>query len=141
MSVEDNSFHSFAYATWDPHTTQKQSRGCIDCHTSPQTLGLGAGILDIKKDTISFTPFYDSNRSALPISYPIDGLVSVEGKQFQNFSRDYARGFNQKEIKKIVGAYKCILCHSNWDDAIYKDFEKSKQLFDKGKVKCAIDLK
>ncbi|MEA1915665.1 MAG: hypothetical protein U9N30_10165, partial [Campylobacterota bacterium] len=40
-------FHSMAMAGWDPHTTQKQSRTCVDCHFNPATLGLGRGGLDI----------------------------------------------------------------------------------------------
>ena len=137
---KNSSFHSFAYATWDPHTTQKQSRSCIDCHFNPQTLGLGAGILDIKKGKIIFMPFYDSNKSGLGISFPIDSLVSKEGKQFQTFSRDNARGFNKKEIKKILNAYRCIICHNKWDDKIYKNFEKSKKLFFDKKTKCSKEI-
>ena len=136
-NITDEGFHSFAYAAWDPHTTSKTSRSCIDCHFNPQTLGLGAGILDINHSTVTFTPFYDSNASGLPIGYPIDSLVSKEGKQFQTFSRDKARGFNQNEINKITSAYKCILCHDKWDDKIYIDFKKSKNLFYNKKTICA----
>jgi len=137
---KNSSFHSFAYATWDPHTTQKQSRSCVDCHFNPQTLGLGAGILDIKKGNITFMPFYDSKKSGLGISFPIDSLVSKDGQQFQTFSRDNARGFNKKEIRKIIDAYRCIICHNNWNDKIYKNFKKSKTLFYDKKTQCAKEI-
>ncbi len=136
-NITDNGFHSMAYAAWDPHTTQKQSRTCVDCHFNPQTLGLGAGILDLKEGNISFNPFYQSNDNGLPIDYPIDALISKDGQQFQTFSRDNARGFNKEEVKKILGAYKCILCHREWDDTIYQDFYKSKDLFRKKKTPCS----
>ena len=139
-NITNEGFHSFAYAAWDPHTTQKESRGCIDCHINPQTLGLGAGILDIKDGNITFEPFYNSQESGLPINYPIDSLVSKDGKQFQTFSRDKARGFNKKEIGKIVEAYKCIICHSNWDDPIYEDYQRSKKLFFSRGTKCSKEL-
>ncbi len=139
-NITDEGFHSFAYAAWDPHTTQKESRGCVDCHFNPQTLGMGAGILDIKDNNITFQPFYNSLESGLPINYPIDSLVSKDGQQFQSFSRDKARGFNQKEVSKIVEVYKCIVCHKDWDDKIYENFDKSKKLFYSGKTKCSKEI-
>lgn len=139
-NITNEGFHSFAYAAWDPHTTQKESRGCVDCHFNSQTLGLGSGNLDIKNNTITFAPFYDSKKSGLPISYPIDALVSKDGVQFQSFSRDNSRGFNQKEVEKIVGAYQCIICHKNWDDKIYQNFETSKKMFQSKQTKCSKEL-
>jgi hypothetical protein len=129
-------FHAFAMAGWDPHTTGK-SRECLDCHIDPASLGLGRGILKIKKDGINFLPFYQSKESGMPIEYPIDAFVSPEGKQFQTTSREHARSFNKNEIEKIVNAYKCILCHRSYDDLIYKDFEKSKSLFNLGQTPCS----
>jgi len=109
---------------------------CISCHFSPTALGLGRGNLDIKDGNITFEPIYNSTKSGMPFSYPIDAFVSVKGKQFQSTSRKYARSFNEKEIKKIVGAYKCIICHNTYSDKIYKDFNKSKKLFYEGKTSC-----
>jgi hypothetical protein len=131
-----HAFHSFAYAAWDPHTVQKGSRTCIDCHFNPRTLGLGAGILNLKDNKITFTPFYNSKKSGLPISYPIDALISPKGKQYQSFSRKNARGFDKKELYKIVEAYKCIICHDHWSDPIYKNFAKSKKRFYEKKTVC-----
>ena len=131
-----HAFHSFAYGAWDPHTTQKKSRTCIDCHFNPRTLGLGAGILNLKDNKITFTPFYNSKKSGLPISYPIDALISKNGKQFQTFSRKDARGFNKKEVYKIIEAYKCIICHNSWNDKIYRNFKRSKELFYSKKTVC-----
>ncbi len=133
-------FHSFAYAAWSPHTTSKEARSCIDCHFNPLAIGLGNGILDMNRNGISFMPYYDSNRSGLPINYPIDALISKEGVRFQSFSRDSARGFNKQEVNKIVNAYKCIICHGEYNDKIYKDFKKSKKRFKKGQTPCAREL-
>jgi len=129
-------FHAMAMAGWDPHTTGK-SRTCVDCHTDPASLGLGRGELHIKKDGIEFTPIYDSRQSGLDIDYPIDAFVSTEGKQFQTTSREEARSFNKNEIHNIVNAYKCILCHRDYKDKIYKDFNLSKELFKNGKKQCS----
>lgn len=138
--TKEDEFHSFAFAAWDPHTTQKQSRTCIDCHFNPQTLGLGAGNLDFKNNTITFKPYYQSEDSSLPVDYPIDSLISKEGQQFQSFSRDKTRGFNKKEVHKIVEAYKCIICHNTWEDKIYKNFQYSKELFYKKQTSCAKEI-
>jgi len=133
-------FHSFAYGAWSPHTTSKDARSCIDCHFNPLTIGLGNGVLDINKSGITFMPYYDSKKSGLPIRYPIDALIDKNGTQFQSFSRDNARGFNKKEVKKIINAYKCIICHGKYDDKIYKDFNRSKKMFLNKLTPCAKEL-
>jgi len=130
-------FHAMAMAGWDPHTTQKKSRTCVDCHFNPATLGLGRGNLDMKGETILFAPFFDSNRSGMPFGYPIDAFVSPEGKQFQSTSRQKARSFNRDELHRIVGAYRCILCHDRYDDPIYRDFNASKVKFEHRETPCA----
>ncbi len=133
-------FHSFAYGAWSPHTTSKEARGCIDCHFNPLSIGLGNGVLDINSSDITFMPYYDSKKSGLPINYPIDALISKDGEQFQSFSRDNARGFNKKEVKNILNAYKCIICHGTYDDKIYKDFNASKKRFRNKNTPCAKEL-
>lgn len=129
-------FHAMAMAGWEPHTIGK-SRTCVDCHIDPASLGLGRGTLDIKKDKITFSPIYNSKKSGLEIDYPIDSFVSVEGKQFQTTSRKNARSFNKTELNRIVNAYKCILCHRNYEDKVYVDFDKSKALLKEGKTQCS----
>ena len=129
-------FHAMAMAGWDPHTTQKQSRTCVDCHFNPASLGLGRGNLDYRDSNITFAPFFDSNRSGMPFGYPIDAFVSPEGKQFQSTSRKDARSFNRTELHRIVDAYRCILCHDKWDYPIYRDFNLSRKQFAKGVTPC-----
>ncbi len=132
---EIEQFHAMAMAGWDPHTTGK-ARTCVDCHIDPASLGLGRGNLKIEKDKVSFSPFYNSSKSGMDFDYPIDAFVSLEGKQFQTTSREKARSFNKEELNRVIEAYKCILCHREYDDKIYEDFEKSKLLFDEGKTSC-----
>jgi len=129
-------FHAMAMAGWDPHTTQKQSRTCVECHFNPATLGLGRGNLDIREGNITFAPFFQSTQSGMPFDYPIDAFVSVEGKQFQSTSRKEARSFNKKELHRIVEAYRCILCHDSYSDPIYRDFNRSKERFKQGVTPC-----
>ena len=124
-------------AAWDPHTTQLKSRSCVDCHFNPITLGLGRGNLHIKNNKIIFNPIYNSKLSGLPINYPLDAFVDVHGKELQGVSYKGERAFNGKELKKIIAAYSCILCHSKYSDNIYKDFELSKRKFLEKKTPCS----
>jgi hypothetical protein len=130
-------FHAMAMAGWDPHTTQKESRTCQECHFDPATLGLGRGNLDMKDGNLSFTPFFNSRKSGMPFDYPIDAFVSPEGKPFQSTSRKEARSFNRTELHRIVEAYRCILCHDRYDDPIYHDFNASKLQFSRKETPCA----
>ncbi len=130
-------FHKIVLAAWDPHTTQLKSRSCEDCHFNPITLGLGRGNLHIIGDKIVFKPIFNSKLSGLPISYPLDAFLNVNGKQLQGTSYKGERAFNKDELEKIIAAYSCIICHSNYSDKIYKNFSKSKELFIKRKTPCS----
>lgn len=129
-------FHAMAMAGWNPHTTSKKARTCVECHFDSASLGLGKGMLNFKNKKINFTPYFDSKKSGFNFSYPIDAFVSKEGKQFQTVSREKARSFSKKELNKIVSAYRCIVCHREYSDKIYVDFEKSKRMFNKGVTPC-----
>lgn len=129
------SFHAMAMAGWEPHTTGK-SKECTECHFSSAALGFGRGNLDYRDGKLSFTPYYDSLRSGQPFSYPIDAFVSDRAKQYQSTSREAARALNMGEIERITGVYKCIICHREWGDKIYTDFNASKVKFEKGLTPC-----
>jgi len=133
------SFTSFAYATWNPHTTSK-SKSCNECHFNPSSLGLGKGRLELKGDKISFISYFDTKKNNLNIDFALDSLVDLNGTAKQSFSRDFARAFKKNEIKKIIKIYKCSICHNSWSDKIYKDFKKSKKLFYSKKTKCAKEI-
>ena len=132
-------FDSMAYAAWSPHTVGK-SKKCKDCHNSSSALGIGQGVMHIKKDKIDFKPFFNSSKSGFKFKYNIDSLVDINGTQNQTFSRKNARAFNKKEINKITNAYKCIICHDRWSDKIYKEFNRSKKMFFNKKTKCAKEI-
>ena len=132
-------FDSLAYGAWSPHTIGK-SKKCKDCHNSSSTIGAGQGIMQIKKDKISFKPYFNSQKSGFNFKFNIDALNDINGTQNQSFSREKARAFNKQEINKITNAYKCIICHDTYSDKIYKDFNKSKKMFYNKKTKCAKEI-
>ncbi len=115
----------FTISAFDPHTTRKESRTCEDCHWNPKTIGLGNGILAKRGPNWSFIPIYDSMASGLGVSFPLDGIVDMEGNATHRFSRSGGRAFNGEEIKKILRVGLCTGCHNSYGDKVYENFEKS----------------
>ena len=123
-------FKILTMTSFDPHTTQRSSRGCLDCHGDPKTLGLGEGILYRSK----FRPTYDANRSGLGINFPLDAFVNIKGEALQITSPyPSARPFNREEIETIRRVNRCLPCHNLYEDKIYKDFKESIKRFMKEK--------
>ncbi len=132
-------FDSLAYGAWSPHSVGRSKR-CKDCHINSTAIGIGEGVMHIKKDRVLFKPYFDSNKSGFNFNFNIDALNDINGTQLQSFSRKNARSFNKKEINKIINVYKCIICHDKWDDKIYEDFNRSKNLFWQKKTECAKEI-
>ncbi len=129
-------FHSVAFAPWDPHTTQLKARSCANCHINPVTLGLGRGTLFISHGNIEFYPIFKSKTSGLPISYPLDATESITGKPYVKTSMPGEHPFTGKELRRIIGAWKCIICHDKYSDPIYRNFKQSLKMFREGVTKC-----
>jgi hypothetical protein len=124
------SFRVFTVSAFDPHTTSKRSRECLECHGDPKALGIGEGILHPMGETWVFRPTYDSESSSLGVSFPLDGFVSINGAPLQSLSLEGTRPFNKKEIDRIFSVNACLGCHGRYDDKIYKDFHESKRRFE-----------
>ncbi len=125
-----NSFKILTMTSFDPHTTQKDARNCLECHSDPKTLGLGEGILYKNR----FRPTYDASSSGLGIDFPLDAFVNTKGKPLQITSPyPSARPFNKEELKNIIRVNQCLPCHNLYEDKIYKKFNLSKKQFQKGK--------
>jgi len=123
------SFKILTMSAFDPHTTSKGSRGCIECHGDPKVLGLGEGILNHTRGKMVFRPTCDSKSSFLSIPFALDSYVDLSGKALQASSRKESRPFNHHEIKEILSVNVCLGCHTRYEDRIYKDFDKSKRRF------------
>jgi hypothetical protein len=124
-----DAFRIMTLSAFDPHTTSKTSRPCEDCHGDPKTIGLGEGIRFMVEGKPKFRPTYDAARSGLPVSFPLDAYVDLEGRPQAVSVRGGSRPLNREEVARILAVDLCLGCHDRYDDKIYKDFEASKRQF------------
>jgi len=123
------SFKILTMSAFDPHTTSKESRSCIECHGDAKVLGMGEGILSKRDGKWLFRPTYDAVSSGLGIPFSPDAYVSLNGERLQAASREDARPFNGQEINNILSVNACLGCHNRYEDKIYQDFKVSIKRF------------
>jgi hypothetical protein len=117
-----NGLSSVAMGPTHPHTTRKEVPRCADCHLDPKALGLGDGTLswDHQTKSLEVQPIYDSQASGLKMPFPIDAVVDSSGNILQGTSHRLSRGFNQEEIRRILGIAPCLPCHDRYDDPVWQ---------------------
>ncbi len=123
------SFKILTMSAFDPHTTSKESRSCLECHGDPKVLGVGEGILNKRDGKWIFRPTYDAVSSGLGAGFPLDAYVSLNGERLQTASREDARPFKRQEINSILSVNACLGCHNQYNDKIYRDFKVSMKRF------------
>jgi hypothetical protein len=99
------------FASYSPHTIQKNSRSCISCHQNEEALGI------IKKWETS----PDNPQWSTPIGW-IEKDSTTTGKAL----RKGGRSFNKVEIDKILFVGNCLNCHQP-KDSIFSQFAISKK--------------
>ena len=105
-------FRRLTISWMDPHTTQKVSRSCDDCHKDPRALGLGEGNLSLGKRGWVFRPAEASQPRALGIGHPLSQFVTISGRSLVCVSRrGHLRPFNGKELDQILTVGICLDCH------------------------------
>ena len=127
--IKKRSFINLNLSAFDPHTTRKTSRTCLDCHADPKTLGLGEGILYQRGDERIFRPTYDAAANELGLPFALDQLVDIYGKPLQKGSSNGVRPFDCTELERILRVKPCLGCHKSYEDRIYENFEKSLHRF------------
>jgi len=125
------------FASWDPHTTQKTARTCVQCHASPEALGLGAGRLDVTRARTTFTP-----ARPVPRVDALDegGWVALFPRAPGTSTRDEVRSLDAEEQRRVLGVAPCLACHAAASDGIYVDFKRSLARVDAREApRCRID--
>ncbi len=111
---DDMLFHRL-YAPNSPHTTRKEVRDCVSCHSNSATLGYGNGALVYeimnKKGAWVFTPEYALNsHDSLPEDAWIPFLKDVDETRITSTRKDF-RPFTVDEQKRLLLVGACLQCH------------------------------
>lgn len=128
-------FTSLRYAALAPHTTRKAARSCFSCHLDSRTWGRGSGLLNAESTgeatpAIRVSPLMNVPSGAAPP----DGWAS--GSQQCDLKSGEVRCLNDREIARIVAAGRCALCHEDWKDPLYTDYEGGLKRFHSGSAAC-----
>lgn len=133
----DKSFNTVNLSAFDPHTTTRRSRPCVECHGDAKVLGLGQGILVEQNGQAVFRPTYDIQSSGIDLPFALDAFTDVTGERLQQGARGMVRPLNMNEIQSIIYVGQCIGCHHEYSDPIYTDFQRSTHRFETdGRVPC-----
>jgi len=118
----EKQFNSLTMAALNPHTTQKESRTCVDCHASPKTLGLGEGALWRENGRWRFTSGTLGVETVPGPTPPLDAYVDLTGKPLQKSSRSDLRPFTGSELNRILRVGLCLECHKSYDDPAFNNY-------------------
>lgn len=126
---KEKSFSVMNLSAFDPHTTSKGSRTCLECHEDPKVLGLGEGILYPGEGNMRFRPTHDGTASEMGLPHPPDGFTNLAGEPLQTGIQNGVRPFKKPETDRILAVAPCLGCHQSYTDPIYRDFEASRKQF------------
>lgn len=125
-------FAATRFAALSPHTTRKEVRPCLSCHFSTRTLGQGEGIVTAEATSLSGGMAPGSigvERIMQPTaSWPVPDGWSA-GVKNSGLLPESARPFDAGEIRRIVAASRCIICHDRSDDSLYRDYPSGLRRF------------
>ncbi|MGE0453749.1 MAG: selenite/tellurite reduction operon c-type cytochrome ExtM [Vicinamibacteria bacterium] len=107
----------YRFAPFYGHNTGPKAIGCGECHANPAFLGFGQGVLE--QDSIRATLLCErSDRK------PLDGFLSMEKGRVVAHSaitRKGARPLEDAEVRRVLAANLCIVCHVDGEDPIYRE--------------------
>ena len=121
---ESPGFNRFTMAAINPHTTQERGRSCVDCHSSPKTIGLGEGTVYEKDGRLRFTGVDRGVQTVNGVTVPFDAYVTIDGEPLQHSSRPEVRPFNGEELDRILRVGLCVGCHDSYDDPLWKKYTR-----------------
>ncbi len=116
-------FNRFTMAAISPHTTQAKGRGCVDCHQSTKTIGLGEGTVSVDEQGVwTFTALDQGVETLAGKTVPFDAFVDIDGKALQHGSRPDLRPFNKEELRRILRVGQCVGCHDKYQDPMWQNY-------------------
>ncbi|MFQ5957137.1 MAG: hypothetical protein ACE5KK_05140 [Candidatus Brocadiales bacterium] len=112
-----------------PHTIQREARGCETCHVDPKTVGYGIDngrFANPGKEYKGDIPGAVRSEVQIPrisFSYDFSAVITREGKQVQTMSYPGVRPLNSEERDLVERNGLCVGCHQHygtpeWDSVI-----------------------
>jgi hypothetical protein len=104
------------FVAFEGHNTGRRAIGCSECHANPAFLGFGQHVFE--RGQVKSTLLCEKNpRKAL------DGFLSMDNGEVIShaaITRTGARPLNQAEVRRVLAANLCLVCHDRADDPIYR---------------------
>jgi len=100
------------FAPFFSHNTGPRAVGCGECHGNPAFLGFGQHVIE-GRDVVGTLLCEKSDDK------PLDGFLTMRNGTVRSFSaitREGSRPLNDKEVKKVLKANLCIVCHDKGKD-------------------------
>jgi hypothetical protein len=104
------------FAPFYSHNTGRKTMTCAECHGNPAFLGFGQHV--VAGSSISGTLLCEKSDSK-----PLDGFLTMhQGKvtAYSAITRENARPLNGREVRRVLAANLCIVCHDRANDPIYR---------------------
>lgn len=132
-------FHRL-FAPIAPHTTNREGRTCISCHTDPLALGYGRGELifetEGKEGRWSFVSEY---ASASEDGLPQDAWIGFLGFPDKvSTTRPNARPFTIAEQKRILEVGTCLTCHAGDSEVMLQGLEDFEEVLKGASKDCIL---
>jgi hypothetical protein len=112
------------FAPFFSHNVGEKAVGCNECHSNPFFYGYGDGLFSATQGTLTSPMICDG------CGDPLNSLYFIkEGEQnvTSDIVRENSRILNPGEIKAIIDANRCIVCHDSAAEGYYSkevDYEK-----------------
>jgi hypothetical protein len=104
------------FAPFYSHNTGKKAIGCVECHGNPAFLGFGQHV-------VAGGDIYGTLICEQSADKPLDGFLTLQDGKVRAYSaitRENSRPLNGKEVRRVMAANTCIVCHDKAGDPIYR---------------------
>jgi hypothetical protein len=118
----------FKYAPFFSHNIPQRAVSCAQCHENPYFYGFGDGLFSAGNQG-SFTSAIICDTCDKPLN---SLYLLKDGKLILSASavRENSRLLNGNEIKRVISANRCLVCHENTPAYFQEDVEYDKVLSD-----------
>lgn len=106
----------FRFAPFQPHNTGEKAVSCSGCHANPAFLGFGQHVVEGATIRGTLLCERDPGRS-------LDGFLAMEDGKVSAYAavvREGARPLDGKEVRRVLAANLCIVCHDRAADPVYR---------------------